>query len=240
LRTRPEIDKARIGLLGHSEGGLIAPIAATRSADVAFIILMSGPGVTGAEIMLAQSETVGRAAGMTDDQIKKNQALQRQLFAAARTDTGWDEATAAVRAAIKAALDALPEAQRQAIPNPDAIIEKQAAAQIASVKSPWMKFFLDFDPATALVKVRCPVLATFGERDLQVPTGPNRAAMEKTFAASGSTRYRIEVFPRANHLYQDAPTGAVAEYATLKKEFVPGFLDLLVSWIRQQIAPAKK
>ena len=240
LRTRPEIDKAHVGLLGHSEGGLIAPIAATRSADVAFIILMSGPGLTGAEIMLAQSETVGRAAGMTDDQIKKNQALQRQLFEAARTGTGWDEATAAVKAVIKAAIDALPETQRQAIKDPDAIIQRQTDAQLASVKSPWMKFFLDFDPATALAKVRCPVLVTFGERDVQVPTAPNRAAMEKAFAASKFTRYRIEVFPRANHLYQDAPTGAVAEYATLKKEFVPGFLDLLVSWIGQQTAPAKK
>jgi len=73
-----------------------------------------------------------------------------------------------------------------------------------------------------------------------VPTAPNRAGMEKAFAASKFTRYRIEVFPRANHLYQDAPTGAVAEYATLKKEFVPGFLDLLVTWIREQTGPAKK
>lgn len=240
LKTRPEIDKAHIGLLGHSEGGLIAPIAASRSADVAFIILMSGPGLPGAEVMLAQSETVGRAAGMTDDQIQKNQVLQRQLFEAARTGAGWDEASAAVKAAMKAALDALPEPQRAAIKDPDAIIQRQADAQIAAVKSPWMKFFLDFDPATALAKVRCPVLAIFGERDLQVPTAPNRAAMEKTFAASGHTHVRIEVFPRANHLYQDAPTGAVGEYASLKKEFVPGFLDLLVTWIRAQTATAKR
>ena len=236
LRTRPEIDKAHVGLLGHSEGGLVAPIAASRSTDVAFIILMSGPGLTGAEIMLAQSETVGRAAGMSDDQIKKNQVLQRQLFEAARTGTGWDEAAAAVKAAVRGAIDALPEAQRAAIKDPEAIIQRQADAQIAAVKSPWMKFFLDFDPATVLVKLRCPVLATFGERDIQVPTAPNRAAMEKAFAASGFRNYRIEVFPRANHLYQDAPTGAVAEYTTLKKEFVPGFLDLLVTWIRAQTA----
>ena len=240
LRTRPEIDKAHVGLLGHSEGGLIAPIAASRSADVAFIILMSGPGLTGAEILLAQSETIGRAAGMPDDRIRSNQALQRQLFAAARTGTGWEEATAAVRAAVKAAIDALPEAQRQTIKDPEAIIAAQTATQIAAVKSPWMKFFLDFDPATALMKVRCPVLATFGERDIQVPTAPNRAAMEKAFASSGFKHYRIEVFPRANHLYQDAPTGAVAEYATLKKEFVPGFLDLLAMWMRQQTVPGTK
>jgi len=240
LRTRSEIEKAHVGLLGHSEGGLIAPLAASRTADVAFIILMSGPGLTGAEIMLAQSETIGRAAGVTDAQITSNQTLQRQLFAAARTDTGWDEATAAVKAAIKTAIDALPEARRQAIKDPAALIQAQANAQVEAVRSPWFKFFLDFDPASALVKVRCPVLATFGERDIQVPTAPNRAAMEKAFATSGFKNYRIEVFPRANHLYQDAPTGAVAEYTTLTKEFVPGFLDLLVSWTQQQTAPVKK
>jgi hypothetical protein len=240
LRSRPEIAKARVGLLGHSEGGLIAPIAASRSSDVAFIILMSGPGLPGEDILLLQSETGGRTAGMSEAQIKSNQALQRQMFAAARTGTGWDEVTAAVKAAIRSAIDALPEARRQAIKDPEAVIAQQTAAQIASVKTPWMKFFLDFDPATALANVRCPVLATFGERDIQVPTAQNRAAMEKAFATSGLTRYRIEVFPRANHLYQDAPTGSVAEYAMLKKEFVPGFLELLVAWIKEQTgAPLK-
>jgi uncharacterized protein len=240
LRTRPDIDKAHVGLLGHSEGGLIAPIAASRTTDVAFIVLVSGPGLPGAEILLAQSETVGRAAGMTDEQIRNNQAIQRQMFAAARTGTGWDEVAASMKTFLKATLDALPEAQRQSIKDPEALIQKQVDAQLASVRSPWMKFFLEFDPAAALVKVRCPVLATFGGRDVQVPTAPNRAAMEKAFATSKFTHYRIEAFPTANHLYQDAVTGSVAEYTTLKKEFVPGFLDLLTTWIRQQAAPAKK
>jgi len=85
VRDRP----VRIGLLGHSEGGLIAPIAATRSADVAFIILVSGPGLPGSEILLAQSETVGRSEGASDETIRKNQDIQRMLFAAARTGSGW-------------------------------------------------------------------------------------------------------------------------------------------------------
>lgn len=240
LRTRPDIDKAHVGLLGHSEGGLIAPIAASRSTDVAFIILVSGPGVKGSDILLAQSETAGRAAGATDAQIRNNQALQKQMFEAVRTGQGLDAAAEAVRAAIRSAIEALPEAQRATIKDPEALVKARADAQIAAVSSPWMKFFLDFDPASALVKVRCPVLATFGGLDVQVPTAANRAAMERTFAASGLKAYRIEEFPKANHLYQEARTGAVAEYTTLPKTFVPGFLDLLSTWIRQQTMATRR
>jgi len=234
LQARPDIDRAHVGLMGHSEGGLIAPMVAARTKDVAFIILMSGPGLTGEQIMLAQSELIGKAAGRTDEQVKANQVIQRKLFAASRAGTGWDEAAAMIRAELKAAFDAQPAAARASTPNPDQAIDAQVKAQLASVQTPWFRYFLDFDPATVLEQVKCPVLALFGEHDLQVPAAPNRAAMEKAFAKGGLRKYRIEVFPRANHLYQDSPTGGVAEYATLKKEFVPGFLDLVSSWILEQ------
>jgi len=240
LQTRPEINKARVGLMGHSEGGLVAPLLAARSTDIAFIILMSGPGLTGEQIMLAQSELVGRPAGRTDEQIKRNQEIQRKMFAAVRSGTGWDEVEAMIRTELKAAIDAMPEAQRKAVGDPEKFIAAQVKGQIDGVRSPWFKFFLDFDPASVLAKVRCPVLVLFGEHDVQVPAGPNRAAMESAFARGGLKNYRIEVFPRANHLYQDSETGGVAEYATLKKEFVPGFLDLVSTWIATQTGTGKK
>jgi hypothetical protein len=234
LQGRSDIDRKRVGLMGHSEGGLVAPMLAARSSDIAFIILMSGPGLTGEQIMLAQSELVGRPAGRTDDQIRRNQDIQRKMFASVRSGTGWDEVGAMIRSEIKAAIDALPEAQRKAIGDVEKVAEAQVKGQLDAVRTPWFKFFLDFDPATVLEKVRCPVLVLFGEHDVQVPAGPNRAAIEKAFARGGLKTYRIEVFPRANHLYQDSETGGVGEYATLKKEFVPGFLDLLSTWIDQQ------
>lgn len=240
LQGRPEIDKARVGLMGHSEGGMVAPMLAARSADVAFIVLMSGPGLTGEQIMLAQSELVGRPAGRTDEQIRRNQEIQRKMFAAVRSGTGWDEVDAMIRTELRTALDAMPEAQRKAIGDTDKFIAAQVKGQLDSVRTPWFKFFLSFDPATVLDKVRCPVLALFGEHDVQVPAGPNRAAMEKAFARGGLKKYRIEVFPRANHLYQDSDTGGVGEYAALKKEFVPGFLDLISTWIGQQTGTGKR
>jgi len=234
LQARPEIDKTRVGLMGHSEGGLVAPMLAARVPDIAFIILMSGPGLTGERIMLAQSETVGRAAGRTDEQARRNQEIQRKMFASVRSGTGWDEVSAMIRSEMKTAIDAMPEAQRKAIGDPEKFVEAQVKAQLDAVRTPWFKFFLDFDPVTALEKVRCPTLVLFGGHDVQVPVAPNRAAIEKAFASGGLKDYRVEVFPRANHLYQDSETGGVGEYATLKKEFVPGFLDLISTWIGEQ------
>jgi pimeloyl-ACP methyl ester carboxylesterase len=240
LQGRPEIDKTRVGLMGHSEGGLVAPMLAARVPEIAFIILMSGPGLTGEQIMLAQSETVGRAAGRTEEQARRNQDIQRKMFAAVRSGTGWDEVEAMIRGEMKGAIDAMPDAQRKAIGDPEKFMAAQVKGQLDAVRTPWFKFFLDFDPVTALEKVRCPVLVLFGQLDLQVPAGPNRAAIEKAFARGGLKNYRVEVFPRANHLYQDSETGGIAEYAKLKKEFVPGFLDLISTWIGEQTKTAER
>jgi len=235
LQARPDIDGKRIGLMGHSEGGLVAPIVAARAPDVAFIVMMSGPGLTGEKILSSQAELIGRAAGRTDDDLKRNRAIQLKLFDAVRTGTGWDEAEAMIRTEIKTSLDAMTDAQRKAVGDAEKLAATQVAGQMAMVKAPWFKYFLDLDPAVALAKVRCPTLVLFGEHDLQVEAGPNRAAVEDVFRKSGFTKYRIDVFPRANHLYQDSPTGSVAEYASLKKEFVPGFLGTVTSWITEQV-----
>jgi hypothetical protein len=233
LKGRQDIDKARIGLLGHSEGGIIAPMVATRSPDVAFIVLMSGPALNGEKIMLAQNELIGRAEGRTPEQIKSNTRVQQLLFAAARQNRGWDEATLAVKAEIRASIQQLPEAQRKAIPDVERLVNAQAEGQIALVRSPWFRFFLDYDPAPTLARVACPVLAIFGERDLQVAAEPNRAVMEEIAKKGAARDFTIKVIPGANHLYQAATTGSASEYARLKKEFAPGFAELVVSWLAQ-------
>ncbi len=116
-------------------------------------------------------------------------------------------------------------------------------AQLAMVKTPWFKFFLDYDPAVALAKVRCPVLALFGEKDLQVPAESNRKAIEAALARGGNTDVTTQLFPGANHLYQEAKLGSPSEYPNLKKELVPGFLETISSWIQARTkgsAPAAK
>ncbi len=239
LKGRPEIDKARIGLLGHSEGGLVAPLAASRSSDVAFIVLLSGPAVTGEKILYAQSEALNRAAGATEDAIRLNAEIQKLSFAAVRTNSGWDELAGQIRTVMKSILEAAPPAQRLSPDKEDAMIKTRVDAQLANLRTPWFKFFLDYDPAPTLQRVKCPVLAVFGELDLQVPAAVNRDPMEQALKSGGNSAYRIEVLARANHLYQEAKTGTVQEYTTLRKEFVPELLPLLTSWILKQ-GPTRK
>jgi pimeloyl-ACP methyl ester carboxylesterase len=233
LASRADIDRSRIGLLGHSEGGLIAPLAASKSPDIRFIVLMSGPALNGERIMIAQGELLARAENHPEAQIRANQDLQRKIFAAVRSGQGWDEVADAELPLVRAALARVPEDQRKALGDLDALARKQVDANIKRDRSPWFKFFLDYDPAPALAKVTVPVLAIFGERDLQVPTEANRQVMEDVFRRSGHKDHRIVVLPRANHLYQEAKTGSASEYSTLKREFVPGFLDLVTTWILQ-------
>jgi hypothetical protein len=240
LEARPDIDKAHIGLLGHSEGGLVAPIAAATSKSVAFIVLMSGPALTGEKIMLAQAELLAAAERLPEEQVRANADLQRMMFAAVRSGIGWEAVTEAGEKLALSAIARLPEEQRKMMGDPQAVARQQIAAQVASARSPWFKFFLDYDPAPTLAKVQIPVLALFGGKDLQVPAEPNRRAMEEVFAKSGLKDYRLVVMPGANHLYQEANTGSVSEYTKLKKEFLPGFLDLLTTWIGERAGLAVK
>ncbi len=231
LKGRKEIDARRIGLVGHSEGAMVAPMAANRSGDVSFVVLLSGPAMSGEQIMLAQNELVGRASGVPDEQIRKNGALQRKVFAAARSGEGFEALTAEVRALASEALGRLPEAQRKAIGDLDAAAARAAEQQVAGLRTPWFRYFLTYDPVPALEKLACPVLAIFGEHDTQVPAEPNREAMEAAFKRAGHRDYTIVVVPRANHLYQESVTGAPAEYPTLKKEFAAGFVETITKWI---------
>jgi pimeloyl-ACP methyl ester carboxylesterase len=235
LTSRADIRKDRIGLLGHSEGALVAPMVAARTPAVAFVVLLSGPAVNGERTLITQGELIGQAEGVPAELIQKNAALQKQMFTAVRTGKGWEEVTETARTAVRTGLERLPAEQRQAMGDPAAIVNRQVEQQLAAVKSPWFKFFLDYDPALTLQKVKQPVLALFGELDLQVAPAINREVMEATFKRSGHTDYQLQVVPRANHLYQVATTGAVSEYAKLPKEFAPSLLPGITSWIKQRV-----
>jgi pimeloyl-ACP methyl ester carboxylesterase len=233
LKGRPDIDPKRIGLCGHSEGGLVAPIAAARSSDVAFIVLMAPPGLTGEKIMIAQGEAIGRAVHLPEADIQKNAELQRKIFAAVRAGQGVIELGDEIRRLALERINELPAEQRRAISNPEQYAEKTADQQIKGVQSAWFRFFLDYDPAPALTKVRCPVLAVFGELDLQVvPHEENQKAIAGALERGGNKDHTLKTISKANHLFQDATTGSPSEYATLKKEFAPGFLAEVTAWLK--------
>jgi uncharacterized protein len=231
LKARTDIDTAHIGLIGHSEGGLIAPMAATRSTDVAFIVLMSGPAFTGEKIMVMQGERLTKASGAGPDALARQNKAQQRIFDVVRGKATADEVTRELTAQVEAQVANMPEDARKTAMAQAAV---QIQAQVKGVQSPWFRFFFSYDPAPTLAKVKCPVLALFGELDLQVPVDENKAAMEQIFAKSGNKHAMTKVLPKANHLYQEAKTGTAAEYSVLKKEFVPDLLPTMATWIKQQ------
>jgi hypothetical protein len=147
---------------------------------------------------------------------------------------GEKESEEVIAGQVRDSLAKMTPGQRQAVADPEAYVRSATAAQIAALRSPWFRHFLDFDPAPALEMVKCPVLALFGERDTQVSPKQNMPAMEKAFRKGGNRDVTFKVFPEANHLFQKAVTGSPSEYASLEKAFVPGFLDTISSWILEK------
>jgi uncharacterized protein len=234
LKGRPEIDPQQIGLLGHSEGGIIAPMVAAGSDDVALVIMMAGTGVPGSEVLLEQSRLSLVASGLPEAEIAPRVDLQERTIAAAVTGDGWDTVKTELVELFKAGAESLPAAQRRELGNLDRWAEQQVQTQMDAMMSPWMQFFLKHDPAPVLAEVDVPVLAIFGGKDTQVSAEQNRSAVIAALEKGGNTDVTTEVFPDANHLFQSAQTGGSQEYGTLKPEFVPGFLETITSWIQER------
>jgi pimeloyl-ACP methyl ester carboxylesterase len=237
LTNHPAIDASSIGLLGHSEGGIVAPMAANRSDDISFLVLLAGTAVTGSEVLLEQGELIARANGASPEAVQQQKASQRRLFGLLRSNASDEELSAELDRTIREGVESMPPERREAIRDLDQFVATQVAPQLASMTSTWFRAFLDYDPAEALRTTSVPVLALFGELDLQVPPAQNREPMARALAEAGNTDVTIEVIPGANHLFQVAITGNPREYLTLEKEFVPGLLDRISSWIQARTRP---
>jgi pimeloyl-ACP methyl ester carboxylesterase len=215
LRTRREVDARKIGLIGHSEGGMIAPMVAARDHAIAFIVMMAGTGVSGDDVLVAQNILVAEAMGATHDQAEAQGAQIRAL-----TDIMKTEPDSAAR--DKAMREML--AGRKVPP-------ALADAQIKAINTPWFRYMLAYDPAIALKQVTCPVLALNGELDLQVPPTQNLPAIRAALDAGGNKHVQIEPLSGLNHLFQTAKTGSPAEYAQIEETISPVALDAITRWI---------
>jgi dienelactone hydrolase len=213
LAARSDIDRRRIGLIGHSEGGVIAPMVAARSRDVAWIVLMAGPGVTGERIILAQQRLLLAASGVPKEVVEQRAAIQQRLLTA--VESAPDRATA-LRGATAVLVGA-------------GMKEGDAEAAAAAVASDWYRGFLRIDPAPALRSVRVPVLALIGSLDLQVPAAENIPALRAALA--GNRDATVTELPGLNHLFQTAKTGAVSEYAQIEETISPAALKTIGDWI---------
>jgi uncharacterized protein len=229
IRTVPGIDPKRVGLLGHSEGGIVAAIAAARSPEIAFVVMLAGSGVPGDQVLRQQAREVAIIGGATPEQVERILAAHRAATDAVLRGAGSEEQGRLVRALVEAQFDAAPQEKVAALGDRSALVDKTVRGAVAQMTSPWMKFLLAFDPAGALRKVTVPIYAAFGELDIQVPPslheGPLREALKH------NPHVTVATYPGANHLFQRATTGHPSEYATLEKAFVPKLPDDLAKWI---------
>jgi len=217
LKTRAEVDPHKIGLIGHSEGGVIAPMVAARSKDVAFIVMMAGTGVPGDQILVAQGEAIQLANGKSPAEAAKDAAKEKEMLTLVETEKD----SAVLEKELK---------EKMAGDVPDA----QIGAQIKQITSPWFRYFLTYDPATALRKLTCPVLAINGELDKQVLPKQNLPPIRKALEDSGNKHYEVDELPSLNHLFQTAKTGAPSEYAEIEETMSPVALEKMSTWILQQ------
>jgi len=228
LKTRTDINPAQIGLCGHSQGGAVAPLAASQSKDVAFIICISGFGHIGEEIFIAQNEFIGRADGAAEKEIKEYSKTYKLLFNLIRKGASEAKIKSELMTLNRKKIESKSEEEKRTL-------KSKVNCMVNLFNSRWFKFFLDYDPKLALEKVKCPVLLIFGELDLQVPAEINKKSMVEALKRGGNNDYTVKIFPKANHLFQSAKTGSPSEYPNLAKEFVPGFLDFMSDWILQQV-----
>jgi uncharacterized protein len=217
LKTRAEADPHRIGLIGHSEGGVIAPIVAARNKDVAFIVLMAGPGVPGDQILVEQHRLIALAMGTLPGLVDLQVAQEKEFIALVEREK--DNAVVDKEIREKMGSD-VPEAQ--------------IGTMVKQLTTPWFRYFFTYDPATSLRKVQCPVLALNGSLDLQVPPKQNLPAIRKALEEGGNKRFEIDEMPGLNHLFQPAKTGSPTEYVEIEETISPVVLDKIASWVLKQ------
>lgn len=233
LKTRKEVDAKQIGLIGHSEGGLIAPMVSVKSKDVAFIVLMAAPSVTGEEILYAQEAMLSRVMGVPEEKLRHQLDFQKQILTAILHESDLKKADKLLREIIAKELAHLPQAERQ---TNVAVLE----AQIKRINTKWFRYFLTYDPSTSLKYLKIPVLAINGELDCQAPSKQNLPVIAKALQEAGNRNYTIIEFPKVNHFLQTCETGSILEYGKIEETIAPVILNAISDWILDIINGPKK
>lgn len=235
LAGRREVAPGKLGIIGHSEGGLIAPMVSVRTPEVSFLVLLAGPGMPGDSLLRLQSQLIARAAGASADLLALSSRIQSRMFAAAVQ--GGD--SAAVRTRLRQVgrelWTEMTEEQRRASQATPESLE----ATVQQLSSPWMLYFLAYDPRPTLRRVRVPVLALNGSLDLQVPPREDLDGVAAALRAGGNRDVRIIELPGLNHLFQTTTTGAPTEYATIEETMSPAALNAISAWIIERFGPVR-
>lgn len=219
LKTQKTVDQKRIGLIGHSEGGAVAPMVISRTKGIAFAVLMAGPTLPGEALMNAQSLSMARANGAPEARLAAIQAHETRINAAVADSTSLDDARAKVRAILTE-------------PGAQPSTAEELEENINWYASPWMRMFLNHDPAVYLKKVSVPLLGMFGDKDVHLDLDTNTAAFE--LSQKHNSKASVVVLKGHNHLFQRATTGSPREYGRIEETLSPEFLSTVTEWLKKQ------
>jgi pimeloyl-ACP methyl ester carboxylesterase len=238
-RSLPKIDPAGVGIIGHSEGGMIAPLVATWNSNVAFVVMLAGPGVKGADTLLLQSAKMLEVAGLNEQQIAQDQEMRNALHQLALSTLSEAEAKPKLREIIAASLEQKAAQKSANDSKVKTISPEEQAARVEALSQefevlfqPWIRRFLAYDPAPTMLQVRCPVLGLWGSKDVQVLAEENVAALNEVLARRSQHDCRFVILPGLNHLFQPASVGSVEEYAEIETTISPNVLDLILEFIQ--------
>lgn len=226
LKNHAKINPKAIGLIGHSEGGLIAPIVASVNPGVAFIVSLAGPGVTGQQIILRQSEDIGRLSGVNEAELKKSVETNKKLYAVLRKEKDNKKAETKILALYKEIL----EKEKLSKEDTEKSVNQLKGTFGANTYT-WFRYFIMTDPSVYWRKVDCPVLALNGDKDVQVSAAENLPAIEKALKTGGNRNVKTVKIDGLNHLFQHCKTGLPSEYSGIEETFSPEVLKIIADWI---------
>lgn len=227
LKSRKEIDSKKIGIAGHSEGGMIAPMAAVNSGDVGFIILLAGPGLRGDELLVKQTELVMKSEGSPKEKIEQQVSQNSKCYKIVIDASDSAEAYIGLKKFFDDELSKLRNEEKQKPENSVASFNQS----VKTLLNPWFRFFLKFDPRPNLEQVNVPVLALNGGNDVQVPPKEDLSEIEKALKTGGNKNFKTIELPGLNHLFQHCKTCSVSEYGQLEETFSEDALKIMKDWI---------
>jgi pimeloyl-ACP methyl ester carboxylesterase len=226
LARRSNTQADQIGIVGHSEGGIIAPMVAAQTDQVAFLVLLAAPGLPGDAILASQLDRRIREQGGNRRTRALQRGTQKRIFEVLKQDADSAEIASRLRKIM---------IQSRGISGEDRIDR-----EVERLMDPWLRFFIEHDPRTPLRQVEVPVLALAGAKDQQVAPDTNQAAIAEALDASGRSDVTIRMLDGLNHLFQTAETGAPSEYGRIEETFNPKAIDVIAGWIDEQVGLAEQ
>lgn len=231
LKTRKEINKNKIGLAGHSEGGTVASIVAADNPDVAFVVLLAAGNIPGDEQMVLQNYLIGKAQGMPEEDLTKLGAINRKLYDVIKQEDDIAQMKLKLQKVFHSEMKPLFVSKGV----PEEQVNKTIEMQTEGLVNPWYVGFIRTNPTPYLEKIKCPVLALNGDKDVQVAAVANLEAVNNAGIKSGNKKITTKKMAGLNHLFQEADTGLPAEYGEIEQTLSPAVLTEISSWIKAQV-----